>query len=133
MKNFFIILGVLILLQMLKGCINEPTYNNTTTNANQSRYNDMNPADYYKGMKSNNLQYSDIAWHAKNTYGWNCEKITNMGEPISTSGQELRDSLLISQLQGNYSIATCTSGVKLRVYPRTSTYPIITNVNGGFD
>ncbi len=133
MKNFFIILGVLILLQMISSCIREPTYNNTTTNANQSRYNDINPADYYKEMKSDNLQYSDIAWHAKNTYGWYCDEITNMGEPISTSGKELRDSLLISQIVGNYSVATCTSGVKLRVYPRTSTYPIITNINGGFD
>ena len=125
MKNFFIILSVLILLQMLKGCISEPTYNNSTTSANQSRYNDMNPADYYKEMKSDNLQYADIAWHAK--------EITNMGEAVSTSGQELRDSLLISQIQGTYSVATCTSGAKLRVYPRTSTYPIITNINGGFE
>ncbi len=133
MKNILTILGILLLLLVLKGCINNSNYDNNTTNADQSRYNTMNPADYHEEMKSENLQYADIAWHAKNTYGWDCEEITDMGNPISTSGKELKDPYLISEIQGNYSIATCTSGTKLRVYPRTSTYPIITNINGGFD
>lgn len=133
MKNILTILGILLLLLVLKGCINNSNYDNSTTNADQSRYNTMNPADYHEEMKSENLQYADIAWHAKNTYGWDCEEITDMGNPISTSGKELKDPYLISEIQGNYSIATCTSGTKLRVYPRTSTYPIITNINGGFD
>lgn len=133
MKNFLIILSIFLLLQVVKGCINSSNYNNSTTNANQSRYNTMSPSDYYKEMKSENLQYSDVAWQAKNTYGWNCDEITNMSNPISTNGSELKDSYLISQIQGNYSIATCTSGVRLRVYPRYNTYPIITNINGGFE
>lgn len=133
MKNFLTIFGILLLLLVFKSCINNSTYDNSTTNANQSRYNDMNPADYHAEMKSENLEYADVAWHAKNTYGWNCEEITSLGDDIKTSGQELKDPFLISQIKGIYNIATCSSGVKLRVYPRYNTYPIITNVNGGFD
>ena len=133
MKNFWIIVFICIVITTFKGCIGESNYQNIETNANQSRYNEMKPSDYYKEMKSENLQYADIAWHAKNTYGWNCSEIPNMGSDIQTSGQELKDSYLISQIKGYYNIATCTSGKKLRVYPRYNTYPIITNINGGFD
>ena len=133
MKNFLIILGIFLLVQILKGCVSETTSTNPATKATESRYNDMNPADYYTEMNSNDLEYADIAWHAQNTYGWNCSEVTNLDEPVSTSGKELKDSYLISQIVGTYSIATCSSGVKLRVYPRTDTYPIITNINGGFE
>ena len=134
MKNFLTILVVIILLQMVKGCISNPTQISVnSTNANQSRYNTMNPADYHEEMKSENLQYSDIAWHASKTYGWNCEEITSLGSPVNTSGQELRYANLISEIKGYYNVATCTSGVKVRVYPRYDTYPIITNINGGFE
>lgn len=104
-----------------------------TTRADESRYNEMNPADYYKEMKSENLEYSDIAWHAKNTYGWDCSEIVKMGEPISTNGRELRSADLISSIKGTYQVAYCSSGLELRVYPRYNTYPVITNINGGFD
>ncbi len=103
------------------------------TKVEESRYNDMSPSDYHSEMKSDNLQYADIVWHAKNTYGWNCNEIVDMSEPIPTSGKELKDPMLISEIVGNYSIATCSSGLKLRVYPRKDTYPVITNINGGWD
>jgi hypothetical protein len=41
--------------------------------------------------------------------------------------------LLISELKGYYQVATCSSGIQLRVYARKDTYPIITNIDGGFN
>lgn len=132
MNNIWKIIGFILLLLMLKGCIS--TSDNTQrTTVEESRYNTMSPADYHKEMKSENLEYADIAWHAKNTYGWDCDEIVDMSQPISTSGRELKDPALISEIVGNYSIATCSSGLKLRVYPRRDSYPIITNINGGWD
>ena len=65
MRIFLIILGLFLLLQMLKGCADSLSYNNDTTNANQARYNTMSPSDYHSEMKSENLQYADVAWHAQ--------------------------------------------------------------------
>jgi len=132
-KTVLYIIAFFLIISLVKCVSNNSNYQSETTHQSQSKYNDMSPSDYYKEMKSTNLQYSDVAWQAKNTYGWNCDEIINMSEPISTSGNELKDPLLISQIVGNYSIATCSSGIKLRVYPRISTYPIITNINGGFE
>ena len=84
-------------------------------------------------MKSDNMEYVDIAWHAKKTYGWNCDEITDLGEKVYTSGNEIGDSYLKSQMVGYYQVATCSSGTKLRVYPRKDTYPMITNINGGWE
>lgn len=132
MRIIGIIFIGLIFILLVNSCNKEQDYS-TTTKATQSRYNTMNPSDYYKEMKSENLQYADIAWQAKNTYGWNCDEIVSLGENISTSGNELGDSYLKSQIKGYYQVATCSSGEKLRIYPRYSTYPIITNINGSFD
>jgi len=132
MRIIKIIFIGLIFILLVNSCNKEQDYS-TTTKATQSRYNTMNPSDYYKEMKSENLQYADIAWQAKNTYGWNCDEIVSLGENISTSGNELGDSYLKSQIKGYYQVATCSSGEKLRIYPRYSTYPIITNINGSFD
>ncbi len=99
----------------------------------QSKYNDIPPSEYFKEMKSDNLDFSDIAWQAQNTYGWNCSEITSLGEKVSTNGNEIEDSLLRSQMVGYYQVATCSSDTKLRVYPRKDTYPIITNINGGWE
>lgn len=129
MSNVFKIVSLLFICISLSGC----GYQDNYTKSEQSTYNNMSPADYSNKMKSENLEYADVAWHAQNTYGWNCSEITDIGSPIQTNGKELKDSYLISQIKGNYSIATCSSGTKLRVYPRYNTYPIITNINGGFD
>lgn len=80
-----------------------------------------------------NSYLTDITNHAQNTYGWNCNKVTNIASPIQTNGKELKYAHLMSDLKGYYNIVTCSSGEKLRVYPRNNTYPIITNINGGFE
>lgn len=127
MRKTIFILPIMMTLLFLQGC------GSNNTRADQSRYNDMAPADYHFEMKSENLEYADIAWQAKNTYGWNCTEVTSLGKKISTSGNELGDDSLKSQIKGYYKVATCSSGVQLRVYPRYDTYPIITNINGGWD
>lgn len=109
----------------------QPQTNNTKVE--ESRYNNISPSEYYKEMKSDNMEYADIAWHAKKTYGWNCDEVTNLGEKVYTSGNEIGDSYLKSQMVGYYQVATCSSGTKLRVYPRKDTYPMITNINGGWE
>lgn len=103
------------------------------TKVEESRYNNLAPSEYYKEMKSENLEYADIAWQASKTYGWNCSEVTNLGDKVYTNGNEIQDSLLREQMVGYYQVATCSSGVKLRVYPRKDTYPIITNINGGWE
>lgn len=80
-----------------------------------------------------NSYLTDIASHAQNTYGWNCNKVTTIASPIQTSGKELKYAHLMSDLKGYYNIVTCSSGEKLRVYPRNNAHPIITNINGGFE
>lgn len=134
-KYYIFAFIIILFVYMANSDKNVEVNNNVqnTTKASESRYNDMDPADYYKEMKSDNLEYSDIAWHAQNTYGWNCSEVISLGQEIQTDGKELKDPALISEITGTYSIATCSSGEKLRVYPRYNTYPIITNINGGFE
>jgi hypothetical protein len=135
-SNILLVALVFTVSILTTGCGNQEVTTTTTgnnTTVEESRYNDMSPSDYYKEMKSDNLAYSDIAWHAYRTYGWDCSEVTNLGEKINTSGKELRDPLLISELKGYYQVATCSSGIQLRVYARKDTYPIITNIDGGFE
>lgn len=105
----------------------------SNTKVEDSKYNNISPSEYYKEMKSDNMEFADIAWHAKKTYGWNCDEVTDLGEKVYTSGNEIGDSYLKSQMVGYYQVATCSSGTKLRVYPRKDTYPMITNINGGWE
>ena len=105
----------------------------SNTKVEDSKYNNISPSEYYKEMKSDKMEFADIAWHAKKTYGWNCDEVTDLGEKVYTSGNEIGDSYLKSQMVGYYQVATCSSGTKLRVYPRKDTYPMITNINGGWE
>lgn len=105
----------------------------SNTKVEDSKYNNISPSEYYKEMKSDNMEFADIAWHAKKTYGWNCDEVTDLGEKVYTIGNEIGDSYLKSQMVGYYQVATCSSGTKLRVYPRKDTYPMITNINGGWE
>ena len=130
-KSILIVMGILIILSLIISSIGSKQ--TSKTKVEESRYNTLSPTEYHKEMKSENLQYADIAGQAKKTYGWNCDEITNLGEKITTSGNEIGDSYLKSQIKGYYQVATCSSGIKLRVYPRYDTYPIITNINGGWD
>ena len=70
----------------------------------------------------------NIAWHAQKTFGWNWNKVIALDDKINTNGSELGDANLITQIKGYYQIATCSSGLKLRVYPRKDTYPTITKI-----
>lgn len=44
------------------------------THASESAYN----SDITKAGTSVGLTKADIAWHAHNTYGWDCEELCNM-------------------------------------------------------
>jgi len=63
------------------------------------------------------LSDEDIAWRAKNTYGWDCPKVI-VRKKITSAG---------------YFFVECSSGKKLRVYPRLGTYPKIKNASGGYN
>lgn len=82
------------------------------TRASESEFNH----NITKAHTSRNLSNADLAWHAQNTYGWNCEEVTSR-EP------QTRD----------FFVVTCSSGTRLRVYPRNKQHPKITNDRGGYE
>lgn len=65
---------------------------------------------------SYNLSNSDIAWHALNTYGWDCNQVVSRTESA-----------------GGFFMVVCSNGTLLRVYPRSGQHPRITNAHGGYD
>lgn len=82
------------------------------TRAAESRYNQ----DMRLATTSSGLSLADLAWHAVNTYGWDCEEVVKR-EPQ----------------QGDYYVITCSNGTRLRVYPRSGAHPKIMNTRGGYD
>lgn len=101
---------------------------------NESKYSKMPLGQAIKAAyTSENLTNADLAWHAYNTYGWECEQVVSKSNPIKINGIELKDKRRISQIKGVYYVVACSSGIKLRVYPRYNWHPIITNINGGSD
>ena len=62
------------------------------------------------------LSNNDLAWHAKNTYGWSCPSI------IEREGHS-----------SSYYYVKCSNGKWLRVYPRKNKHPRITNAEGGWN
>jgi hypothetical protein len=62
------------------------------------------------------LSNADLAWHAKNTYGWNCNSVVRKAPQT-----------------GGFYFITCGNGKRLRVYPRANKHPRITNENGGWN
>lgn len=82
------------------------------TKAEQSSYN----SDISQATTSSNLSKADLAWHAQNTYGWDCEEVVSR-EDMTTD---------------DYFFITCSSGKKLRVYLRQSQHPKIMNESGGW-
>jgi len=82
------------------------------TLASESEYN----RDITKATTSQGLSNADIAWHALNTYGWDCEEVV------------ARESQM-----GDYFVVACANGTKLRVYPRAGQHPRITNSGGGYN
>lgn len=83
------------------------------TKSSQSGYND----EYLSAGTSVNLSKADLAWHAQNTYGWDCSQVVTKGDMLS----------------GGYFYIHCPSGKKLRVYPRSGQHPKITNSRGGYN
>jgi len=83
------------------------------TSATSSSYNQ----DIFKATTSKGLSKADLAWHAQNTYGWNCSEVVSIGE-MTSSG---------------YFFIECSNGKKLRVYPREGKHPRITNLDGGYN
>ena len=82
------------------------------TKASQSSYE----KDIRKATTSDGLTNADLAWHALNTYGWDCEEVISKNEPTKEG----------------YFVITCSSGTKLRVYPRKNKHPRITNIKGTY-
>jgi hypothetical protein len=82
------------------------------TRASQSEYNQ----DIIKATTSVGLSKADLAWHALNTYGWDCNEVVSREERA-----------------GSYFIITCSSGIRLRVYPRVDQHPRITNIKATYE
>ena len=82
------------------------------TKASQSAYE----KDIRKATTSEGLTKADLAWHALNTYGWDCEEIISKDPPT----------------KDGYFVITCSNGTKLRVYPRKNKNPRITNIKGTY-
>ncbi|ROM94433.1 hypothetical protein BK658_17935 [Pseudomonas brassicacearum] len=74
--------------------------------------------DFSNISSSRNLTKADLAWHALNTYGWDCEEVVDV-QPAEPGKK--------------YSVITCANSRKLRVYPRSDAHPIITNMKGQLD
>lgn len=85
------------------------------TRASESLYE----TDISKATTSLNMTKADIAWHALNTYGWDCNEVISRGE-------------LNAPVPRGYFIVTCANGTKLRVYPREHQHPRITNIEGTY-
>lgn len=83
------------------------------TRADQSAF----AKDEFKSNTSRNLTKADLAWHAMNSYGWNCPEVVEQG----------------AVKKGGYSVITCKNGTKLRVYLRSDAHPRITNINGHWE
>lgn len=97
---------------ILVGQIQTPR-NHSPQKAPESRFND-NPA---ASGTSRDLTKADVAWHAKNTYGWDCHEVV--------------ERTLINDEE--YYTVECANGNKLRVYPRLDKHPRITNMAGDYE
>lgn len=83
------------------------------TKADDSMFN----YDLSNAHSSRNLSKADLAWHALNTYGWDCSEV--IAEKQSPAEK--------------YSVITCSSGLRLRVYRRSDAHPIIRNIKTGYE
>jgi hypothetical protein len=100
-------LGLVLLLIPCYAVAGEPT------KASQSVYN----RNIRLATTSEGLTKADLAWHAVNTYGWDCEEVLSKG----------------NHTKGGFFVITCSSGKSLRVYPRSGQHPRITNMKGGYN
>lgn len=114
---------ILVLISILSGCGGKPQPPGSkkaprTATLPQPTRADQSP--YEKNARlattSRDLTNADLAWHAVNTYGWDCSEVISRG-PTTPWG---------------YFIIQCSNGTKLLVYPRYRQHPRITNENGDF-
>eukprot|EP00919_Chromeraceae_sp_WS-2016_P061495 GHVR01145858.1.p1 GENE.GHVR01145858.1~~GHVR01145858.1.p1 ORF type:complete len:105 (-),score=1.82 GHVR01145858.1:299-613(-) len=73
------ILFTLTTILVLTSCEGNVKTKEEPTKATKSVYN----ADMRKATTSTDLTKADLAWHAVNTYGWNCEEIVSQKEMSS--------------------------------------------------
>lgn len=96
------IAGLSALFLCVGGMAKEPT------RAVESSYD----KDILDANTSDGLSNADLAWHATNTFGFDCLEVVSKKEPAA---------------EGNYVI-TCANGLQLNVYPRARKYPRITGL-----
>jgi len=112
MKKIQAVFVILIVMGFAGGFLSAGSVEKEPTKASQSPYN----KNYRLATTSEDLSKADLAWHAKNTYGWDCEEVVSKKE-IDSSG-----NLLIE----------CANGEKFRVRLRPGRHPIITNKYGTY-
>jgi hypothetical protein len=83
------------------------------TKASESPYN----SNFRLATTSDGLTKADLAWHASNTFGWDCEEVIAKSDMTT----------------GGYYEITCSNHTRLRVYPRAGQHPRITNSKGAYD
>jgi len=127
MKNKIhtICFGIMIVFFLFSGIL----ISKELTKASQSKYNN----NIRLATTSENLSKADLAWHAQNTYGWDCSEVVQVNNKyIKTNGKELKNDSIKNELKGYYYVITCSSKKQYRAYPRKNYYPVISNINGGF-
>jgi hypothetical protein len=81
------------------------------TKAAESSYNN----DIMAANSSTGLTNADLAWHAQNTFGFDCAEVVARTEAMA---------------DGDYQI-TCANGTHLHVHPRARRYPLISGAEMG--
>lgn len=123
-----------IFTQKTNANISVKTEQKEPTKIEDSLYNTLHPSNYMDYMRtSEGLTKADLAWHATNTYGWNCSEVKIKSSNIKTTGKEFGKDPIRKEINGFYYFITCSNNKKYRVYPRADYYPIITNAQGGFN
>ena len=99
------IVGSSVVLLCVSGLAKEPI------KAADSSYNN----DIMVANTSTGLTNADLAWHAQNTFGFDCAEVVARAEATA---------------DGDYQI-TCANGRHLRVHPRSRRYALISGVEMG--
>lgn len=102
--------GIFAVLAVLITSCND---SNNQTKASESAYN----RNIKKAYTSKNMSNADLAWHARNTYAWDCSEVVKKEQKTDKP----------------YFFIECGNGTRLRVYPRPGKHPKITNSDGGFN
>lgn len=110
-KKWWVLVIVLCIVVLVVSIVLQKSATSNLTRADQSSYN-QNPS---LATTSLGLSRADLAWHAVNSYSWDCPEVLDVGSN-----------------SGSYYIITCANGTKLRVYPHLAGRPHITDLNGRY-